>query len=228
MKIVKMLLPAILLAGFLVGAAAAQDMDDVLAALLVNPQLSYTQTTEDLAADNGAGILGAAGQAVAEGVMFSAGAGENPLLTFAQSISGAPGMQDNANRAFLMAFVPSAKDFGFMFFTEDNIGLTIGPNSEPMVFALADNYMQPLDTALRIEPGSAYNILLAATMDGRFRGALWQDGAAAQAAYFTLDLTAFENGNYHNQPWEVLVGFAGEATLTVTEYAYYSFDGFAD
>jgi len=233
-KIRRMITLALLLCfGAAHAAAQAEESagpDAVLRSMVINPQLVYAETQEDLARNGGETILSTLerGQSCAEGAVFAAAAGENPFLTFAQPMSSMQGIQADGNRIFYITIKPSAKDFGCMLFATLNIGLTIGAESEPIAFVMAENDMRPLDTELRIEPGHWYHMLLAVGRDGMFAGALWKDGGADSTARFAIDLRAYDNPDYLQQPWEAMVGFAGEAAMTIREYAYYTFDGFAD
>ena len=87
MKIIKVMAIAVLLSVCVTGAAA--ETDEIIAALVQNPQLLFAQTPEDLLASGGANIITETERlhASADGLEVFAGEGENPLLTFAVPIS---------------------------------------------------------------------------------------------------------------------------------------------
>ena len=106
------------------------------------------------------------------------------------------------------------------------MGLTIGEENEPIVFLLEGNYFQPVDTDLRIEPGSWYDVVFAVDTGGTMRGILCRDGDEENAAHFSLNAAELVQDDYTACPWQLSIGFLGEAQFVVKSYGVYTFDEF--
>jgi hypothetical protein len=191
---------------------------------------TFGEDAEALRSNNGANIgteENAARHNGADGAVFQADAGENPFLPIKQRLDEAEGAQQNGNQAVSVVFCPSTKDFGFMLTANANIGITIGEDGTPRVFALENNLMEPFTTGLTVEPGAWYEAFLAIDRDGNFQGALWKVSDPDQPAYFSVALGAYENrALYQNASWALQIGFKGESTLEIAEYCGYTFEGF--
>lgn len=202
--------------------------ESIISAVVNGPVLVYQENTDSLKENNGAniGTEEVARQSVEDGVEFAANEGENPFLPFAKRLDS-EGMEGGDNQAVYVSFCPSGKDFGFMLSADTSFGITIGEDSEPCIFVMDNNYMVPVDTDLKIEPGNWYSIFLAVGSGGDFHGALWKNDDPDNVAYFSLVLGAFENGDqYKNTSWELQIGFQGESTLKIGKYEYYTFNYF--
>ena len=209
---------------------ARMTAEDIINTVLVDGAMLYEETIDDLKANSGRNIGTDYDKrnVVDEGVKFMAADGENPFMPLAKRLDEVEGGVGGSggNQAFYIKFKPSGKDFGLMLSASASVGLTIGENNEPCVFIMDHNYMEPLDTSLRIEPGNWYHALLAMGSDGLLQGAIWKDGAEDQAAYINIAIRALHDDRYANQSWQVNIGFQGEATFTVADYAYYTFSNF--
>ena len=200
---------------------------DVIGTVLANYQKIYEETKEELISNNAKNIGTEADirEASDEGVVFRAGNGENPFMPFAKRLDEVNGTTEN--QAFYIKFKPSQKDFGFMISADVSAGITIGEENEPVLFVMNHEYMEPLESTLRIEPDNWYHVLLAMDSDGLMQGAIWKDGEESSPAYLNLLIgKSFSDSAYENQSWEISLGFQGEATFTVDSYAYYKFDDF--
>ncbi len=202
--------------------------DDVINSVFVDMQKVYEETMEDLKANGGQNIGTDYDQreVTDEGVMYKAVEGENPFMPLAKRLNEVDGI-NGYNQAFYMKFKPSAKDFAVMLNADGNVGITIGEDNEPALFVADYEYMEPLDTNLRIEPGNWYHVIIGIGSDGLIQGALWKEGSEDEAVYMNLHLSqSFGDERYSNQSWMVNVGYSGEATFTVDNYAYYTFSNF--
>lgn len=201
-------------------------VEKVITSVLSDPVMVYEETADTLKANGGANIGTESDQrkVTDEGVQFYAADGENPFMMLAKGLSEADGV-NNMNQAFYIRFKPSAKDFGFMLSSATSVGITIGDDAEPCVFILEHDYMEPMATSLQIEPDNWYHALVAMSSDGVLQGALWKDGGEDNVARFSVATGSFDDGGYVNQPWQALIGYKGEATFTVGDYAYYTFAG---
>ena len=199
----------------------------MVGSVLVNPTVVYEETLADLTANQGANIGTGSEQReiTEEGVQFHANEGENPFLLFAKGLSEADGVQ-YGNQAFCVRFKPSAKDFGFMLSATNKLGITIGEDSTPQVFSIDHEYMAPTEGTLKIEPENWYRALIAINPAGEMSGVIWKDGEESANAYFYLDNSQFHDENDKNQSWQILIGFLGEATFTISDYQYYTFSDF--
>ena len=195
--------------------------------VLVNPSVVYEETLADLTANQGANIgTGSEQREITdEGVLFHANEGENPFLSFAKGLNEVDGVQDG-NQAFCIRFKPSAKDFGFMLSATNKLGITIGEDSAPLVFSIEHEFMAPMEGTLKIEPENWYRTLIAINPAGEMSGVIWKDGEESTNAYFYLDNSQFNDENDKNQSWQILIGFLGEATFTISDYQYYTFSDF--
>lgn len=194
----------------------------LLSALVTEPQVVFEESTESLLANSGENIAtDTAKETTNDGISFTADEGENPFLTFTKTQDGVP-----ENRAIYIQFKPSAKDFGFMLFSESSMGLTIGEENEPIVFLLEGNYFQPVDTDLRIEPGNWYYVVFAVDTEGMMHGILCRDGYEENAAYFSLNAAELVQDDYAACTWQFSIGFLGEAQFVVKSYGIYTFDEF--
>lgn len=207
---------------------AADSKNDVPAGMvdsvLVNPIVVYEETLADLTANQGGNIGTGSEQReiTKEGVEFHAGEGENPFLPFAKGLNEAADVKDG-NQAFCIRFKPSAKDFGFMLSATNKLGITIGEDSTPLVFSIEHEYMAPMEGTLKIEPENWYRALIAINPAGEMSGVIWKDSEESTNAYFYLDNSQFHDENDKNQSWQILIGFLGEATFTISDYQYYTF-----
>ena len=189
----------------------------------------FQEFVDDMKANNGENVGAGMNnkECTDDGIVFSAGEGENPFIDFSILTDEPEGVMPGANQAVFVSFCPSASDFGFMLTSTSSIGITIGEEGEPCLFALDAEIMTPLDTDLRVEPGKLYHILMAIDTEGNFQGALWKEEAPSDAAYFDIALGALENGGqYKNNSWKLSVGFKGPSTFTISDYCYLTFGSF--
>ena len=106
------------------------------------------------------------------------------------------GVTPGGNQAVYVSFNPSSRNFGFMMTADQiNMGLTIGEDGKPSIFAEGGNIMKPVDTAFTIEPGNWYCVFLAVDQSGNFQGVLWESTAPGGVLnvdnYTILDFAGF-------------------------------------
>lgn len=196
--------------------------------VLVNPIIVFEETLDEIIASNGANIGTDSDprEMTEEGIQFHAAEGENPFMPLAKALNEVDGIQD-MNQAFLIRFKPSAKDFGFMLSATAQVGITIGDDAAPLVFVLDHDYMAPMEGNLKIEPDHWYQTLIAISSDGILAGIIWKDGEEGSSSSFSVDMNQFDDDSFKNQSWQVFIGFKGDATFTVSNYAYYTFSDLA-
>lgn len=196
--------------------------------VLVNPIIVYEETLDEIITNSGANIGTDSDprEMTEEGVQFHAAEGENPLMPLAKKLNEVDSIQD-MNQAFYIKFKPSAKDFGFMLSAAAQVGITIGDDAAPLVFILNHDYMAPMEGNLKIEPEDWYQTLIAISSDGMLAGMIWKDGEEGSSSRFSLDMNRFDDDSFNNQSWQVFIGFKGDATFTVSNYAYYTFSDLA-
>lgn len=211
-------------------ASASSGAETVIGAILADGQVTFAETKDDLAQNGGAHFVpigdGGAKETSGEGLVLIAGENENPFFSLDQRLDETEETVDR-NQAFHIKFKPSVKDFGLMMGADNNAGITIGENGEPMVFVNFGAYMQPMSGGMRIEPGQWYHALLAMQSSGVMQVALWKDGEGNNVAGGYVNIgSAYGDGVYQNKSWEMSLGFQGAATVTVDSYEYYTFSGF--
>jgi hypothetical protein len=211
-------------------AAAGSGAETVISAILADGQVTFAETKNDLIQNGGAhfALIGSGGvmETSGDGLVLIAWENENPIFSLDQKLDETGGTVDR-NQAFHIKFKPSAKDFGFMLGADNNAGITIGENNEPMAFVSVGAYMEPMSGTLRIEPGMWYHVLLAMQSGGAMQVAIWKDGEeSGTAGYYVYIGDAYGDGVYQNKSWTLMLGFRGAATITVDSYEYYTFSGF--
>ena len=109
-----------------------------------------------------------------------------------------------------------------------SVGMTIGEDAAPIAFVLDQNYFEPMEGSFKIEPDQWYRALIAMSSGGVLKGMIWPDDSKDDSARFSIAANELQDELYENQSWKALVGFKGEATFTISDYAYYTFTNFAE
>ncbi len=211
-------------------AASAATAEDVIRVILADAQVTFSETRDDLVQNGGAHFMLGDGsgdmQTSGEGLVLTAPENENPMYNLDQRLDDT-GETINRNQAFHIKFKPSAKDFGLMLGADNNAGITMGENGEPLLFVSGGSYIEPLSGGLRIAPGEWVHVLLAMQSGGAMQVALWKDGEESSiAGGYVYIGSAYGDGTFENKSWEMSLGFRGAATVTVESYEYYTFSGF--
>lgn len=196
----------------------------LLNALVANPTVVFEEDIAELKRNGSENIAADTEREMTDdGVRFFAERGENPFLVFTKS-------QDNDadNQAFYVICRPSTKDFGLLLSSNAGIGFTVDESGEPCYFLQFGKEMRPISTDMTIAPDQWYHILLAVDRTGAFQGAICQDGAPEQAAYFRVDADGTGEEDRAYESWQLSLGFHGEATLEIQRYGLYAFEQFVN
>lgn len=215
---------------FLGAASAGTAGEDVIRVILADAQMTFAETRDDLVQNGGVHFVLGDGnggkQTSGEGLVLIAAENENPMYNLDQRLDDT-GETIDRNQAFHIKFKPSAKDFGLMMGADNNAGIAIGENGEPLMFVSGGAYMETMSGGLQIEPGQWYHALLAMQSGGVMQVALWKDGEESKIAGGYVNIgSAYGDDVYQNKSWEMSLGFRGAATVTVDSYEYYTFSGF--
>lgn len=203
---------AILLTFGMTAAGAVADtetqVDTVISKLLVDSWEVFSETREDLIANNGENFFVGEGNGVItateEGVEFWVGSelyDENSFMNFTMRLDATGDCIDH-KQAIHMKFKTTTDKMEISLCANFNI-ITMMDRKHKLYFHLPEYAYNKQYKNITIKAGQWYHILMAVDADGLFQGAIWKDGDEAHASYMNQAVgKSFNERNYQRQSWE--------------------------
>jgi len=236
-KALTMVISILLTFGMTAAGAVADtetQVDTVINKLLVDSREVFSESREDLIANNGENFFVGEGNGVItateEGLEFWVGSelyDENSIFNFVMRLDSTGDCIDQKQAIHIKFKTTTDRmeiglwgDFGMLIEMDEK---------HKLYFHLPEYAYNKQYKNITIKSDQWYHLLSAVDSDGLFQGAIWKDGDEAHASYMNQAVgKSFNQPNYQRQSWEPSIQIWGEATFTIESYEYYTFTGFVE
>lgn len=193
-----------------------------------------------------------------EGIKFPLVDESSVVLPFLKKFAEVEGMDVTKNQSLYMNFKSTANKYGIMFTAEPvyNAGILVDENGKPSLVIKDyvedetvnwDDYKKlkeedddsgdatnihyitiPIETDLVMQTDTYYNIYIAMSSDGIFKGMIWEEGKEANVTKFGMDISEHKDTGFLEQSWRLNLEISGPIEFFVNAYKYFVFDSYVE
>jgi hypothetical protein len=203
--------------------ALPQTTEEVMGALLNNPQELFGEDAEQMAENTGGQFGDIEVKQPAEGYFQFASKNDGAYMSLNTRLKDF-GDGTRKQQVFRMRFMPDPIN---------NLSFTLMGMAEVVISFETDGvyctYVQTGEKSpisdYQLEQGKWYNILLATDENAMLRVIVWEDGNYENQMLYDTDLYIGADDIFESN-WQVTIGFDPGGTLNVSDYSVYTFDSF--